>query len=313
MRTSSSPRDSRSATSSGAVSQSLKVSAAAGVCAASCATSSEYAVTYPSAGRPCSEERITVRPNPRWETWIVSMGLVRIECHAPKRSRIKRLPWERAMGRSAAPTSFPIRAAETELPDRASASAQPTGPPPAMATSTSGNSSTADQRFDIPDRFRCRRRQHLAPGGRHHYVILDAHARIPELPGDVIGGTEVPARFHRQRHAGLEAPPFAPRLVLPGVVDIEPEPVPGAVHVEAFVILGLDHFFDSAATQAEIDEPSSECSHRRVVRFVPALARPHRRDRRGLRGEHQFVDVPLRAAEFSVYRKAARYVRGVAV
>src|SRR6266702_3331770 len=178
MRTCSSPRDSRSATSSGAVSQSLKVSAAAGVCAASCATSSEYAVTYPSAG------------------------------------------------------------------------AQPTGPPPAMATSTSGSSSTADQRFDIPNRFRRRRRQHLAPGGRHHYVILDAHARIPELPGDVIGGTDVAARFHRQRHAGLEAPPFAPRLVLPGVVDIEPEPVPGAVHVEAFVILGLDHFFDRAATQA---------------------------------------------------------------
>src|SRR5712691_927818 len=176
------------------------------------------------------------------------MGLVRIEYHAPRRSRIRRLPWERAMGRSAAPTSFAIRATETELPDRASASAQPTGPPPAMATSTSGSSSMADQRFDIPNRFRCRHCQHLAPGGRDGYVILDAYARIPELFGDVIGGTDVAARFHGQRHARLKAAPFAAQLVLPGVVDVEPEPVPGAMHVEALVILGLDHLFDSAAT-----------------------------------------------------------------
>src|SRR5258708_38099499 len=124
------------------------------------------------------------------------MGLVRMGSHAPRGSRIRRLRWERAMGRSAAPTSFAIRATETELPDRASASAQPPGPPPAMATSTSGSSSTADQRFDIPNRFRCRRRQHLAPGGRHDYVILDAHPRIPELPGYVVGGTDSAARVH---------------------------------------------------------------------------------------------------------------------
>src|SRR5713226_5552696 len=170
------------------------------------------------------------------------------------------------MGRSATSTSLAIRATETGLPDRASASAQPTGPPPAMATSTSGSSSTADQRFDIPNRFRCRRCQYLAPGGRHDYVILDAYAHIPELLGDVIGGTDVAARFHGQRHAGLKAPPFAARLVFSCVVDVESEPVPGAVHVEAFVILGLDHFFDRAATQAQIDESSGESFHRRVVR-----------------------------------------------
>src|SRR6266852_477276 len=150
------------------------------------------------------------------------------------------------MGRSATSTSLAIRATETGLSDRASASAQPTGPPPAMATSTSGSSGTADHGFDIPDRFRCRCRQHLASGGRRDYVSLDAHARSPGLPGYVIGGTDVAARFHGQRHAGLEAPPFAARLVLPGVVDIEPEPVPGTVHVEALVVLGLDHFFDCA-------------------------------------------------------------------
>src|SRR6266481_171223 len=195
------------------------------------------------------------------------MGVFWIESHAPRRSRIRRLPWERAMGRSATSVSLAIRATETGLPDRASASAQPTGPPPAMATSTSGSSSTANQRFDIPDGFRRGRGQDLAPRGRHDHVILDAHARIPELPGYVVGRTDVAARFHGQRHAGLETPPFATRLVFSCVVDIEPEPVPGAVHVEAFVILGLDHFFDRAAAQSQIDEPSSERPYRGFVRL----------------------------------------------
>src|SRR5712692_2859087 len=93
------------------------------------------------------------------------------------------------MGRSARSLSPAIRATETALPDRASANALPTGPPPAMATSTSGSSITANQRLDIPDRFRCCSRQYLAPRGRDDNVVLDAYAGIPELPGHVVGRT----------------------------------------------------------------------------------------------------------------------------
>src|SRR5712671_6605602 len=109
------------------------------------------------------------------------------------------------MGRSATPTLSAIRATDSALPDRASANAQPTGPPPAMATSTPGSSVTADQRLDIPNRFRCCCRQYLAPGGRDDNVVLDAHTRIPELPGYVVGRADVAARLHGQDHAGLEA------------------------------------------------------------------------------------------------------------
>src|SRR5258708_5531829 len=242
---------------------------------------------------------------------MVSMGLFRTELHAPSRSRIRREPWDRAIGRSAKSPPPAIRATETALPDRASALA--TGPPPAIATSTSGSSITANQRLDIPDRFRCSCRQYLAPRGRDDNVVLDAYARIPELPGHVVGRADVAARLHGQDHARLEAAPLPARFVFSGVVHVQAEPMPGAMHVEALVILGLDHFFDGAVAQPQIDESSSESLHRSIVRFIPAIARLHGRNRRRLRCQDQFVDVLLRAAEFSAYGKSPRHIRGISV
>src|SRR5258706_1213815 len=244
---------------------------------------------------------------------MVSMGLFRTELHAPRRSRIRRDPWDRAIGRSAKSHSPAIRATETALPDRASANALPTGPPPAMATSTSGGSITANQRLDIPDRFRCSCRQYLAPRGRDDNVVLDAYARIPELPGYVVGRADVAARLHGQDHARLEAAPLPARFVFSGVVHVQAEPMPGSMHVEALVVLGLDHFFDGAVAQSQIDESPGESLHRSVVRFIPAIAGLHRRDRRGLRCQDEFVDVLLRAAEFSAYREGPRHIRGIPV
>src|SRR5713226_2441140 len=205
------------------------------------------------------------------------------------------------MGRSARSLSPAIRATETALPDRASANALPTGPPPAMATSTSGSSVTADHRLDIPDRFRCACRQYLAPGDRYDDVVFDAHARVPELPGHVVGRPNVAARLHGQGHARLEAAPLPARFVFSGVMDVQAEPMSGAVHVEALVILGLDHFFDRTTAQSQLDESLSERAHGGVVRLVPAPAGPDGVDRGGLRSEHQLVDVLLRSAEFSAY------------
>src|SRR4249920_454392 len=102
------------------------------------------------------------------------------------------------MGRSATPTSSAMRATDRALPDRASASAQPTGPPPAMAISTSGSSTTANQCLDIPDRLRCGCGQYLAPGGRYDNVVLDAHARVPELSRYVVGRPDVAAGLYGQ-------------------------------------------------------------------------------------------------------------------
>src|SRR5258706_13849807 len=102
------------------------------------------------------------------------------------------------MGRSAISNSSAIRATDRALPDKARAIAQTTGPPPAIATSTSGSSTTADQRFDIPDRFRCGCRQYLAPGDRYDDVAFDAHARVPELPEHVDARPNVAGRFPPQ-------------------------------------------------------------------------------------------------------------------
>src|SRR6266853_492761 len=217
------------------------------------------------------------------------------------------------MGRSAKSASPTIRATETAVPDRASANAHPTGPPPAMATSTSGSSATADQGFHIPDRFRCGCGQHFATRGRNDDVVLDAYARVPELPRYVVGWPDIAARLYGQGHARLEAAPFPARFVFSRVMDVEAEPMSGAVHVEALVILGLDDLLDRPAAQSQVDESLSERPHRGTVRLVPAVARLYRRDRRGLRGEHQLVDVLLRAAEFSAHGESPRYIRGISV
>src|SRR2546426_7788677 len=217
------------------------------------------------------------------------------------------------MGRSAKSASPAIRATETALPDRASASAQPTGPPPAIATSTSGGSSTANQCLDIPDRLRCCCRQPLAPGGCYDDVVLDAYTRVPELSGYVVGWPDVAARLYGQGHTRLESAPLPARFVFSGVMDVQAEPMSGAMHVEALVILGLDHFFERPAAQSQIDESLSERPHRGIVRFIPAPAGHHGVDRGGLRGEHQLVDVLLRAAEFPAYWESPRHIRGISV
>src|SRR5437762_47578 len=189
------------------------------------------------------------------------------------------------MGLSAKSTAPAIRATETALPDRASANAHPTGPPPAMATSTSGGSSaTTNQSLHIPDRVRCGCSQYFAPRGRYDNVVFDAHARVPELPRYVVGRPDVAARFYGQGHARLEAAPFPVRFVFSGVVDVQAEPMSGAVHVEALVILGLDHFFERPAAQPQIQQSLSERPHRGIVRIVPAVARLYPRDRRASRG-----------------------------
>src|SRR5215831_17143576 len=94
------------------------------------------------------------------------------EPHAPRRSSSSRLPCERAIGRSATSASSAIRATEIALPDSAIASAPPTGPPPAIATSTLGRSAAANDGLDVPHGLRRARGQHLASRRRHDDVVL---------------------------------------------------------------------------------------------------------------------------------------------
>src|SRR5215831_13016634 len=218
--------------------------------------------------------------------WMVSIA-VPPEPHAPRRSSIRRLPWDSAIGRSATSASSAIRATEIALSDNASASAPPTGPPPAIATSTLGRSAATNDSLDVTHGFRRARGQHLASRRGHDDVVLDAHADVPERFRDAFGGPHVAPRLDREGHARLQAPPLPARLVFAGVVDVEAEPMAGAVHVEAPVVFGLDDFLDRSVAQAEVDEPLRERGDRGVVRLVPAPAGPHHGDRRALGREHE--------------------------
>src|SRR3974390_1140942 len=164
------------------------------------------------------------------------MGVLSTPPQAFSRSRMSRLPCDRAIGRPAAPVSLAIRANDTPLPDRAIASAEPTGPPPTIATSTSarstsGRSPAPNQGLDVAYRFRRGGREHLASGRRHGDVVFDAHADVPQRLGDLLRRADVASRLHGKRHPGLKAAPFPARLVFPGVVNVQPQPMPRAVHV----------------------------------------------------------------------------------
>src|SRR3954468_10571900 len=185
---------------------------------------------------------MTVRPNAAcWETWTLRIGVTSSERHTPRRSRISRLACESASGRNAALDSVLPRMATFRCePRRASASAQPTGPAPRMRTSVPG-AGIAHQRFDFGDALGCLGGDDLACSLGDDYVILDADADVAQRLGHVVGCADVEARLHGKRHTGLERSPLRCALVFAHVVDVEPEPVSGTVHVEALVGFLLEH------------------------------------------------------------------------
>src|SRR4051812_39294304 len=98
-----------------------------------------------------------------------------------------------------------------------SASAAPTGPPPATATShvrlmAGSIASAAHQRFDIGNGFRRGGGDDLAAVLRDQRVVLDAHADAGITLGHVGAGPDVAAGLDREHHSGLELAPFAVAL-----------------------------------------------------------------------------------------------------
>ena len=165
--------------------------------------------------------------------------MARIAPKTPIDSRISRLPWESAIGRKPLAGSGAASTSSTATPlaRRLNASAAPTGPPPAIRTSqVSAAAGIAHERFDLGDELRRVGGEDLAAGRGDEHVVLDAHADVPEALGHVLGRPDVAARLDGERHARPERLPFAAVLVVAGVVHVEPEPVPGAMHVEALVV-----------------------------------------------------------------------------
>src|SRR5262245_12244600 len=111
------------------------------------------------------------------------------------------------------------------------------------------------QGFDLLDLLRHGRRQHLDAARGHQDVVLDADADAAKGLRDVVGvGGDVQSGLDGEHHAGLERARRVAELVLPDVVHVAAEPVAGAVHVEALVLLVFDHLVDRALQQAEGDQ-----------------------------------------------------------
>src|SRR5512134_1102218 len=148
---------------------------------------------------------MSVRPNPpAWETWIDSIGVVRMRSNAPTRSSTSRLPCESATGRSGASGFARGSTSTTEraLPRSARARVATTGPPPATTTSAASvPARIAHQGLDVVDALGRLGRHDLAARRRDERVVLDAYADVPEPLGHPVRRAHVAARLHRQRHA----------------------------------------------------------------------------------------------------------------
>src|SRR5690606_28921360 len=70
-------------------------------------------------------------------------------------------------------------------------------------------------------------------------IVFDADAYVVELARHVVGGAHINARLDGQHHARLQVAPRAvlrggrAAAIVAGIVHVEPQPVPGAVHVVA--------------------------------------------------------------------------------
>src|SRR3954453_10405745 len=234
------------------------------------------------------------------------MGVTSSECHTPRRSRIRRLACESASGRKAALDSVLPRIATFRCePERASASAQPTGPAPRMRTSVPGPG-IPHQRFDFGDALGCFGRDDLARSAGDDYVILDADADVAQRLWHVVGCAGGETGLHGERHTRLERSPLRCALVFARIVHVEPEPVSGTVHVEALVGFLLEHLAQGRREKLEVEHALREHAYRGLVRLVPCAARAHLVHGRLLRGEDDLVALALGRAEAPAYRECAR-------
>ena len=85
------------------------------------------------------------------------------------------------------------------------------------------------------------------------------------------------------------------------------------MHIKTLVVAAFKHSIDTAAAKFEVEHALHQNAQGGVVRLVPVRAGSCGSDGGGLCGQHNFIRIFLRRAEFSVDRKGARDVGGVAI
>src|SRR5450759_3022013 len=257
---------------------------------------------------------------------VTAPGVAVTSLHTPSRSKTSLVPWDNASERSLRAMLPAGRASSAttsrSLSDSASASVAPTGPAPTMTRSCNmglGRSvadtagSTRASGFDVGDGLRRRAGQIFVAGGGHQNIVLDAHADVPELLGYLVGRADINAGLDREDHAGLQTAGRAIDPIQANVVHVEPEPMPGPMHIELLVGAGLEHALERPLAQLEINESLRQNALGHLVIVVEHPARLDGVDARELRREHELVDLLLLAAELAAHRERARDVRRIAV
>src|SRR5574343_27580 len=139
---------------------------------------------------------------------MVSIGVACTDNSAqtPSRCRINRLPSDSASVRLSSLAMPADRASSTTtfkpVSWSANASVAPTGPRPTMRMST--GSAICHPGLDLGHGLGNFMRDDLAPACRHHCIVFDTNADIPEMPGHVIRRAHVTPRFHGEHHAQLQ-------------------------------------------------------------------------------------------------------------
>ena len=155
---------------------------------------------------------------------------------------------------------------------------------------------------------------------RDRHVVLDADADpLPalldrRLPlGHRQPVADIQARLHRQHHARLQHHGVLAEAVGAHVVDIEAQPVAGAVHVQVPVGALLDDAVRLAAQQAQLQQTLHQHAHSGFMHALGGLPRRHHRHRCLLGRQHQLVQGPLLAREAAVDRESAGDVAVVVI
>ena len=149
----------------------------------------------------------------------------------------------------------------------------------------------------------------------HQHVVLDANPDPAPARVDVlVVRRHVQSRLDREDHALPQQAGRAVRFeVAAAVVDVEPQPVAGAVDRERCVGAFFEDRARVALQQPEPEQPFDEVLRGHVVRLREAGPRAHRRDRGLLRVEHDVVEGPLLGREAAVDREGARDVGSVEI
>ena len=147
-------------------------------------------------------------------------------------------------------------------------------------------------------------------------VIFDADADALEgfSAFDIVVGVEVETGFDGEDHTGCEDAGVALEVAIAAsVVDVEAEPVGGAVHIKGLVSAFFDEGIEAALEDLEVDESLGDLSHSGIVDIGEGFASETSVDA-GIKGiEDDLIDIALLAGKATVGGEGSGDIGGVVI